>query len=167
MAGASVEISATVLDEAVLSAFTRLVGVMENTRPIMAAIGTGIVASTHRRFVSQTTPEGAKWQSLNPGYAPLKRNRRILTESGRLRDSINSRAGNDQVRVGTNVIYAGVHQFGATIKPKTGSHLFFRMASGMVAAKSVTVPARPFLGISLEDEAMIAETVFGFAERRL
>ena len=32
-------------------------------------------------------------------------------------------------------------------------------------AKSVTIPARPFLGIDDDDEAMIAEVVFGFVER--
>jgi len=167
MAGASISITAEVLDAGVQRAFTRLVGVMDNTTPLMAAIGTGVVGSTHRRFVTQTAPGGEKWAPLNPDYRAIKKNRRILTESGRLRDSINARPGRDEVRVGTNVVYAGVHQEGATIKPKTASHLVFRLASGVVLAKSVTIPARPFLGIDDEDEAMIAETVYGFLERHL
>ena len=130
MAGASIDITAQVMAEPVERAFTRLVGVMANTTPVMAAIGTGLVGSTHRRFVSQTAPGGAKWAANQPGYAAIKRNRRILTESGRLRDSINARPGPDWVRVGTNVIYAAVHQFGATIRPKNASHLVFRLASG-------------------------------------
>lgn len=165
MAGASISITANVLSEPVERAFTRLIGVMENTTPVMAAIGTGLVGSTHRRFVSQSAPGGQKWAPLNPGYKPMKRNSRILTESGRLRDSINSRPGREAVRVGTNVAYAAVHQFGATIRPKSASHLVFRLASGLVMAKSVTIPARPFLGIDDDDEAMIAEVVFGFVER--
>jgi len=104
--------------------------------------------------------------ALNPDYKAMKRNSRILTETGRLRDSITSRAGRDQVAVGTNVIYAAVHQFGATIVPKNATHLVFRLATGVVLAKSVTVPARPFLGINDDDEEMIADTVFGFVERR-
>lgn len=166
MAGASVVVTAEVLDAGVQRAFTRLVSVMENTTPVMAAIGTGVVGSTHRRFVSQTAPGGQKWAPLNPDYKATKKNRRILTESGRLRDSINARPSRDEVRVGTNVVYAGVHQFGATIKPKSASHLVFRLASGVVLAKSVTIPARPFLGIDEDDEAMIAEVVFGFVERQ-
>ena len=165
MAGASITVTAEINDEGVQRAFTRLVSVMGDTTPVMAAIGTGLVGTTHRRFVSQTAPGGGKWAAPNPEYAKMKRNRRILTESGRLRDSINSRPGRDSVRVGTNVIYAGVHQFGATIKPKNASHLVFRLASGLVMAKSVTIPARPFLGIDAGDEDLIAETVLGFLDR--
>ncbi|WP_026379371.1 phage virion morphogenesis protein [Afifella pfennigii] len=167
MAGASISITAEIRSERVERAFTRLVGVMDNTTPVMAAIGTGLVGSTHRRFVSQTAPGGEAWAPLLPDYAAVKRGSRILTASGRLRDSINSRPSRDEVRVGTNTIYAAVHQFGGTIKPKKASHLVFRLASGLVLAKSVTIPARPFLGIDGEDEEMIADTVFGFLERHL
>lgn len=164
MAGASIEVE--IRDEVVVRAFQRLEGVMDNTTPVMAAIGTGLVGSTHRRFLTQTDPEGAPWVALNPDYRAMKRNSRILTETGRLRDSMTSRPGPDQVVVGTNVISAAVHQFGATIVPRNASHLVFRLASGVVLAKSVTVPARSFLGINDDDEEMIADTVFGFVERR-
>lgn len=167
MAGASISITSQMMSAEVERAFTRLIPVMENTTPVMGAIGTGLVSSTHRRFVSQTAPDGTPWKKVHPEYEKIKRNRRILTESGRLRDSINSRPGRDFVRVGTNTVYAAAHQFGVTIKPKTKSHLVFRLASGVVMAKSVTLPARPFLGISSEDETEIAEIVFGFLERRV
>lgn len=163
MSGISLDIE--IKDHGVHDGFTRLITVMENTTPVMAAIGTGLVSSTHRRFVSQTTPAGDKWAALNPDYKATKRNSRILTESGRVRDSINSRPSNDAVRVGTNVIYAAPHQFGATITPKSATHLVFRMGSGMAFAKSVTLPARPFLGISADDEEMIADTVMIFLRR--
>ncbi len=146
-------------------AFRKLQGVMTNTTPVMAAIGTGMVSSTQQRFVTQTDPEGASWTALNPAYAAGKRNSRILTESGRLRDSISSAPSRDEVSIGTNVIYAGVHQLGATITPKSKSHLVFSMGGRTVFAKSVTIPARPYLGISLADETMIAETIFGFLKR--
>jgi len=164
MSGALIEV--TINDAEVQRAFTRLVSVMENTTPVMSVIGTALVASTHRRFISQTDPDGAAWAALNPDYAATKRNARILTESGRLRDSINSDAGRDQVRVGTNTIYAAIHQFGGTIKPVSASHLIFRLGNRLVMADSVTLRARPFLGISSDDEAEIAEIVFGFVERR-
>ncbi|NLS00189.1 phage virion morphogenesis protein [Rhizobium sp. P38BS-XIX] len=163
MAGAS--ISVTINDQAVVRGFEQLTRLMTNTRPVMAAIGTELVASTHMRFVTQQDPDGQPWHILNPTYAEGKRNTRILTESGRLRDSINSRPGNDQVLVGTNVIYAAPHQFGAVIEPKSASHLFFRMGGELVVAKKVTLPARPFLGISSDDQTSIAEIVFEFVER--
>ncbi|HEV2501615.1 MAG TPA: phage virion morphogenesis protein [Mesorhizobium sp.] len=163
MSGVTLETRIT--DHGVDQAFTSLIGLMGNTTPIMSAIGTGLVSSTHRRFISQTSPAGEAWAALNAEYKRMKRNARILTESGRLRDSISSQPGNDYVRVGTNVIYAGIHQLGGTIVPKNASHLVFRLASGVVLAKSVTLPARPYLGISDDDEEMIADTVFRFLSR--
>lgn len=164
MSGASIEV--IIVDRAVQEAFERLTQLMGNTTPIMSAIGTGLVASTHMRFVTQTDADGHAWQSLNTEYAAGKRNSRILTESGRLRDSINSQAGPTEVHVGTNVIYGAIHQFGGTIRPVSASHLFFRIGGNLVVANSVTLPARPYLGISAEDEAEVAEIVFGFLERR-
>jgi phage virion morphogenesis (putative tail completion) protein len=163
MSGVSLDFQVT--DHGVRAGFTRLITVMGNTTPVMAAIGTGLVSSTHRRFVSQTSPDGAKWAPLNPEYRRTKRNSRILTESGRLRDSINARPSSDAVRVGTNVLYAGVQQGGATIEPVASTHLVFRMGDGFAFAKSVTIPARPFLGISEDDEDMIADTVMVFLRR--
>ncbi|WP_375591040.1 phage virion morphogenesis protein [Hoeflea alexandrii] len=160
-----VSITMQIRDAEVRRGFRQLERRMVNTTPVMAAIGTGLVGSTHMRFVTQTDPEGQAWAALNSAYAAGKRNSRILTESGRLRDSINARPGNDEVLVGTNVIYAGIHQFGGTIVPKSATHLWFRIGGSLVKADKVTLPARPFLGISSDDEAMIAETVFGFLER--
>ncbi len=163
MTGAS--ISVTIQDASVRRGFEQLARLMTNTRPVMAAIGTALVASTHMRFVTQTDPDGQAWQALNAEYASGKRNSRILTETGRLRDSINSRPGNDHVLVGTNVIYAAPHQFGAVIEPKSASHLFFRMGGNLIIANKVTLPARPFLGISSDDQTAIAEIVFEFVDR--
>ncbi|MBB2685150.1 UNVERIFIED_ORG: phage virion morphogenesis protein [Rhizobium etli] len=165
MAGAALSITAEVMDKQVRRAFEQLQHLMGDTRPVMSAIGVELVGSTHMRFVTQTDPDGQAWQTLNTGYAETKRNSRILTESGRLRDSINSQASNDEVRVGTNTIYAAAHQFGAEIKPKTASHLYFRIGGHLVVVDSVTLPARPFLGISDDDETSIAEIVFDFVDR--
>lgn len=165
MSGAALSITMQVLDSEVRRGFRQLEGVMRDTTPVMRAIGVGLVASTHMRFVTQTDPEGNAWEALNPIYAQDKRNARILTESGRLRNSINARASSDEVLVGSNLIYAAPHQFGAVIKPVSAPFLRFRMGGNLIKADSVTLPARPFLGISSDDEAMIAETVFGFVER--
>ena len=161
-----VSLSFTVTDAPVRRAFEQLERAMGgNTRPLMSAIGVELVGSTHMRFVTQTDPEGQAWQALNTTYAEDKRHSRILTESGRLRDSINAQASNDEVRVGSNVVYAAAHQLGATITPKNASHLFFRMGGRLIQADSVTLPARPFLGISNDDETAISEIVFSFVDR--
>jgi phage virion morphogenesis protein len=165
MSGAAVSLTFQVLDEEVRRGFDQLGRAMTNTTPLMRAIGVGLVGSTHQRFIGQKSPEGQAWLAVNSDYAETKRNSRILTESGRLRDSINARATSDEVRVGTNVVYGAIHQLGGTIKPKNGEALVFRMGDRVIFAKSVTLPARPYLGISSEDETMVAETVFGFLER--
>ena len=64
--------------------------------------------------------------------------------------------------VGTNTIYAATHQFGAedrTIRAKKGKYLRFQTGNGWVTVEKVTVniPARPFLGISEEDQKEIRE----------
>lgn len=164
MTGVAIEV--TIEDKALRQAFGRLIDLMGDTTPIMSVIGTALVGSTHQRFITQTDPDGQAWRSLNEEYAKTKRNARILTESGRLRDSINSQASRDEVRVGTNVIYAAIHQFGGTIKPVSASHLMFRIGDHFAMVDSVTLPARPFLGISAEDETEIAEIVFDAVARR-
>ncbi len=160
-----ISITAAINDAEVQRGFRSLSFLMGNTRPVMAAIGTELVGSTHQRFVTQTDPDGQAWAPLNADYAATKTKSLILTESTHLRDSINDHAGQDEVRVGTNVIYAGVHQEGATIEPKNGGYLWFHIGDRLVRAKSVTLPARPYLGISAEDESAIAEIVFSFVER--
>lgn len=165
MAGATLTVD--IEDRAVSRAFDQLSRIMRNTTPVMSAIGTGLVASTHRRFVSQTDPDGNPWAALNPEYAEGKRNSRILTESGGLRDSITAAPSRTSVQVGTNKIYAAIHQMGGVIKPKGDGRLAFRIGDRLVRPTSVTIPARPYLGISTEDETMIGDTIFGFLNRRL
>lgn len=151
-----------VIGTAAVRAFQRLQRQMANTTPIMRAIGTGLIEGTHTRFERGVSPDGAAWAPLNPGYASVKRGPGILRGSamrGGLMGSITQRASHNTVEVGTNKIYAAVHQTGATIRPVHAAHLRFRMASGLVQADSVTIPARPFLGVSAEDERMIEEVV--------
>ncbi len=48
--------------------------------------------------------------------------------------------------VGTNVIYAAVHEFGATIRPKVaGGRLAWKGPDGWVSAKEVRIPRRPYM----------------------
>ena len=62
---------------------------------------------------------------------------------------------------------AVVHQFGGVIRAKAGGKLAFRMGGKLVRTDSVTIPARPYLGISTEDGAMILEVVEGALDRAL
>ena len=86
---------------------------------------------------------------------------KTLVDSARLMQSITSNASDTGVEVGTNVLYAAIHQFGGTIRAKTSRGLRFKIGKGRDASwatrQSVTIPARPFLGIDAEDEAEIIQ----------
>lgn len=60
---------------------------------------------------------------------------KVLIDTGHLMSHIKSKAYPDRAEIGTNVIYAAIHQFGG----KAGR------------GKKVTIPARPFLMVQPED----------------
>lgn len=64
--------------------------------------------------------------------------------------------------VGTPIIYAKTHEYGATIKVKNADYLRFKVMDNWFAVKSVTIPARPFVRPSFEE--LRSEIVDGFAK---
>ena len=144
-------ISASLDDAGVQRALGRLVALLEQPAPLLRQIGQGLVEATHDRFLTGTDPWGRAWTPLSPAYAALKHNTQILVESHHLWDSINFQLGAREVAVGTNLVYGAIHQFGGTIRPTGGKALAFRLmgAKGphLVLARSVFIPARPYLGI--------------------
>jgi phage virion morphogenesis protein len=102
------------------------------------------------RFRTQTGPDGVAWKKGR------KKSGRTLTQAGHLAGSISSRATSGEATWGVNRVYAAIHQFGGVIKPKTKKALRFRIAGGGFATvKQVTIPARPFLGVSAADRSDI------------
>ena len=149
-------------------------------RRLLAPLGAALVQTTHDRFRRGEGPDGAKWKPLLPAYAAIRPARPILMLSLRLFDSINFQVEGNAVRVGSNVIYARVHQFGAVIRPRTAKALRFRLgaitvgprggkkkSSFLVFAHAVTVPARPYLGFGERDFAAVEEIVEDTLKRLL
>lgn len=154
MTGISASIS--VDDAKILSKLRELMAFGQNPAEAMKDIATYGEASTGDRFTrTQIGPDGKPWKrSIRAQIMGTK----TLTFEGHLRDSISSSSGRDYAEWGTNRIYAAIHQFGGTIKPKRASALHFRLANGaFVSTKSVTIPARPFLGTSPDDESHILD----------
>lgn len=172
-------------DQDTVTRLRRLGALMVNTTPMMRAVGVVLVRNTEDRFDSSKAPDGTPWVALNPAYAAIKRGPRILVASGMLRRSITFAAGQNNVVIGSNRIYAAVHQFGGVIKAKTPNGLrFFLGGSGPnlpagkgkksnagvkieVKVMSVRIPARPYLGINATDERDVIETINGFMTRIL
>lgn len=112
-----------------------------DTRQILEPVARKIIAFIQLGFKVSTSPYGEKW-------APLRfRNGQPLRDNKLLQNSFVPRYGQDFVEIGTNRVGARVHQFGATIVPVHAKMLrFFAKGSTIpIFAKSVTIPARPFM----------------------
>ena len=154
MTGAQITID--VQDQLLSTSLSRAASRCADLTPLMMAIGGDIMQSVSRRFETGHGPGGVAWP---PSLRALATGGQTLVDRGHLRDSITMAADASSVTVGTNKIYAAVHQFGATIEAKNAAFLLFRTPGGGYAqAKSVTIPARPFFGIDGTDAEVIGET---------
>ena len=136
--------------------FDRLLEALRSPAPIFDEIGARLVTRTQIRFEQGIAPSGERW----PVSARAERQGgQTLVDSARLKNSIEHRADNSGVEVGTNVIYAAAHQFGAktrprTIRPRLKEALFFPGAAHPVKKvehPGSNIPARPFLGLAPTD----------------
>jgi phage gpG-like protein len=117
---------------------------------------------TQRRIEEEkTSPDSNKWPLTREGRPAL------FVSGTHLYRSIDHDASGTQARWGTGWIGAKVHQFGATITPKNAKALHFRLGGRDVFAKRVTIPARPYLGISADNAADLEAAAAKFIERRL
>lgn len=127
----------------------RMAALGQSPRAIWEAIGQYGESSTRSRFKNQAGPDRKRWV---PSIRAREVGGQTLVMKARLLRSITHNSDNSGTAWGTNVIYAGTHQFGAVIKAKSGGALRFKMPGGnFVTVKKVTIPARPFLGVNAED----------------
>jgi len=137
--------------EVVKARLNRLAEVVSDLTPLMDQIGMSMVASTQNRFETSTAPDGSKWLESSSDQTLLR--------DGHLQDSITYEAKENSVDIGSNMVYAAIHQFGGIIKPKNGKALCFQAGEGMVVVKQVEMPARPYLGMDDDDEEAINQII--------
>lgn len=130
-------------------------------RALFDEIGAYGVASTQQRFLDQKGPDGEKWQ---PSARAKEQGGQTLRDDGHLFGSLTHEAGADHAAWGSNRIYAAIHQMGGKIRAKSASALKFFIGNRFVQVKEVTMPARPYLGISSEDETEINAIVRDYVE---
>lgn len=126
---------------------------------VMTEIGEHLVSTTVARFRAQSGPDGTPWlpsgRALSDTGRARERGKRgrgmTLIDQGHLRQSITYRASHDDVEVGSNLVYAAIHQFGGDAG----------------RGQSVHLPARPFLGITGDDRAEIDDIVAAHIKRAL
>lgn len=148
MAGTAIEFEATGFDQ-VIGSIEGLTA-MELT-DLAFNIGAILESSTKRRIADEkTAPDGTPWVPWSESYDETRNHsvHSLLVGEGDLRDSIQNYSTGTTTRVGTNMIYGAIHQFG-------GEEV------------DIAIPARPYLGLSAEDEAEIRELVTGEIEEAL
>ena len=165
----------TIVDNSasVIAELQRIAQQVGNMRPVYQGIGELLVDSTKSRFDTSTAPDGSRWAPnaeatvlghlANIGGAFAKKSGRLtkkgakavmgkkpLVESGILQDTIAWQADATSVTVGTNR-FAGDWDAGAAV------HQF--------GSKDGTIPARPFLGLSTQDETNVLDYLAEFVRR--
>ena len=108
----------------------RLAG-LASGNTLLTALGAEIESQTRRRIADEkTTPAGADWPDWSEGYAATRHSGHSLLQSGgELLGSIQQLVSGDTVEVGSNLIYAALHQHGGE-------------------PVGIDVPAREWLGLS-------------------
>ncbi len=136
-------------------------------RSINAALAESVRESTLERFRQSKGPDGKKWKS---SIRANQEGGRTLVQTAQLRNSIHARSDATGFAVGTNVKHAATHQFGEpgrTIRARKKKALRFQIGDKWIYRKQVriTIPARPFLGLSEEDMQDMKITVEKFIGR--
>lgn len=145
---------------------------LKNMQGLWHAVGNHIKNRTIKEcFDKEQSPDGTAWKPLSQWRVKerLKKhksgNMKILQDNGHLRRSIQFRAFPNYVIIGSNLKYSRIHQFGGTIHSKQ-----FRTSkktySHYVIKRSVTIPARPYLGITEQDKQYILKTFQAFIARQ-
>lgn len=163
MSGAGITIDVGVIP--ITDVLSRLLAAAGDLRPALKNIGEYETASTIERIGREESPDGSVFAPLNPLYAEGKKGPGILRgESGDLASIVYQLAGDDSVEIGNNAVHGAIHQFGGVIKAKNVPALIFSMGGQSFAVESVTIPARPYLGVSAEDETEILGILSDFLD---
>lgn len=162
-------------DGPVIDAMNRLLAESGDLTPAMREIALALESKTFDNFDAESGPLG-KWPALkNPGEK--RKGGKILQDTGRLAASVTPFWSATEAGIGSNAIYAAIHQLGGTIEKAAQSRMVRHRVNakgellrsdafggkGLVFAKNshkrvavrwfeqgahtITIPARPFLPV--------------------
>lgn len=115
----------------------------------------------HRLEVEKKSPEGDPWKKTVDNRAAL------FVDGTHLAHSIDYVSGETEARWGSGVVYARIHQLGGVITPVNGNAPVFNLGGKKVLAKKVTIPARPYVGLSEANKTEMVFTAWEFIDRVL
>ncbi|MBL8500039.1 MAG: phage virion morphogenesis protein [Nitrosomonas sp.] len=170
-------------DSPVQAVLNRLIETGQSPRGVMREIAQYGEDSTKRRFAAGQAPDGTAWK---PSLRAKKTGTKTLIDTSRLVRSITRESGDDFAEWGSNVIYAAIHQFGGEINKAAQSRMvrhrtdakggLLRNKDGLLIFANkkhkravtrwfeqgwhtISMPARPYLGINQQDEKNIIDIV--------
>lgn len=115
-----------------------------NSAQLLDEVGFLLSEQTRDRLINEkTSPDGDAWPAWSPAYAATRgSNHSLLIGEGSagLEGSIQHVVDGDAVEVGSNLVYAAIHQFGG-------------------AEVGKNIPARAYLGLSDENTAELHQLV--------
>ena len=128
--------------------------------PAMKEIASYLEGVSAMRFEEGVGPGGVKWK---PSQRVLEHGGRTLVLSTDLETSVKAVYDAHSVETGPersfgSAVYAAIHQFGGTIRPRVAKALAF---GGRVVA-AVNMPARPYVGFDSADQNRMAEILTDF-----
>lgn len=159
MSGASFTFRVTGSDQ-IERQMAALVAAGEDLTEFNQAFGLILESNTLDRFDRETAPDGSAWKKSARAKAE---GGKTLTDTARLKGSIASAGDAREIRVGSNVVYAAIHQLGFNGSQKVGAHkrritqAFGRRLKSPVEVivpnftRTMNMPARAYLGIGAED----------------
>lgn len=118
------------------------------TRKLLKQLGDQMVEQSKERIdTTHEGPDGSKWQEWSEGYARSSKAKvDLLHASGDLLDDLSSAVGRDSVTVGSDLVYALVHQEGDEERG---------------------IPERPYLGVSEDDLEELGQETLEFVRREV
>ncbi len=159
-----IALSLTLDKDGALSALSAVRERIVNRKPALRSIARAGVASTRRRFQFGRGPDGSAWKKGK------KKTGKTLILSTLLLRSISDRPPTeDSVEWGSNRAYAAVHQDGFNGQVQVSSFTrVVRKIFGLVLkvpatqtvrahSRTANTPARPYLGVNVDDERKFAE----------
>ena len=144
MSDFKIEVDLSLVDDT----FRRLLQRVSDLRPVLLSIGEELTESTKQRFRTQQEPDGTPWKPNSWRTVVWKGHSIQLTgKTHQLQGTINYQLIGTSVEIGSPMKYAKTQQFGEK------EHHWHEL---MV---KIDIPARPFLGLSHDDETRVLEDI--------
>lgn len=122
---------------------------------LMGYVADEVENQTRRRIQEEKqSPDGTEWEEWSESYEDSRHDGQSLLEGeGHLVDSITSAITASGAEVGSNLVYAAVHQHGIDDPAQSYKR------KGKTYTRHMHIPARPYLGINEENELDIRSVI--------